>query len=184
MVSYVEREWHFSNERHYITSYDLSYLYVELWIWITLQNQRHHCGTYSFLVIMWVFVFFSIPLLNVFCKLYVHKYNSFWQIRAWVNSVCVFYSKTLLKISLATCINNWVILHVWTDFCKRLENIAVNLLTYFHVYCIYLSGHIKPARILRGIDFALSDDFEIWCWNCSDSLVCFDFHIINGTQFV
>lgn len=128
--------------------------------------------------------FFSIPLLNVFCKLYVHKYNSFWQIRAWVNSVCVFYSKTLLKISLATCINNWVILHVWTDFCKRLENIAVNLLTYFHVYCIYLSGHIKPARILRGIDFALSDDFEIWCWNCSDSLVCFDFHIINGTQFV
>lgn len=137
VVSYVQREWHSPDKRHSITSYDLSYPYVELWIWITHKTSWHPCGKYSFLVIMWIFFcLFFIPLLKVFCKLYVHKDNSSWQIRTWVNSVYVFYSNTLSKISLATCINNWVILHVWTYFFKRLEKHIP--LTNTFMYIVYI----------------------------------------------
>lgn len=101
------------------------------------KTSWHPCGKYSFLVIMWgFFCLFFIPLLKVFCKLYVHKDNSSWQIITWVNSVYVFYSNTLSKISLATCINNWVILHLWTYFFKRLEKHIP--LTNTFMYIVYI----------------------------------------------
>jgi hypothetical protein len=34
----------------------------------------------------------------------------------------------------------------------------------------------------RGIDFASFYYFDIWCWNCSDSVVYFDFHFISQNQ--
>jgi hypothetical protein len=137
VVSYVQREWHSPDKRHSITSYDLSNPYVELWIWITPQNQLTPLWEIFFPgYYVGFFCLFFIPLLNVFCKLYVHKDNSSWQIRTGVNSVYVFYSNTSSTISLATCINNWVILHVWTYFFKRLENHIP--LTNTFMYIVYI----------------------------------------------